>query len=197
MYTGPQCPRCAVTLTADWLHSGAITCPYCARAFEATAFNPPERAVEVTTEVTDVGPDGANACANHARNAATASCQRCGLFICALCDMNVGTGSYCPTCFDRVRAEGSLLPAAKRYRDFAGIARASALTGFLLAFFFLSIPFGALAVYFGFRARKQQKTEGRSSVGAIIAILVGILDVLGGIAYIGFLIYTVGKAGGS
>jgi hypothetical protein len=192
-YTGPQCPRCAVTLTADWIYNGAITCPYCGRAFEATVFDPPQRAVEATTEVIDVGPDGANACANHMRNAATASCQRCGLFICALCDMNVGTGSYCPTCFDRVRADGSLLPAARRYRDFAGIARASALTGLLLSLFFLGIPFGALAVYFGVKARKQQKTEGRSTFGTIIAILAGILEILGGLAYLGFLLYAIGK----
>lgn len=195
MYTGPQCPRCAGTLTADWLRSGAIMCPYCTRGFEATAFNPPERKAEVTTEVTDVGPDGANACANHARNAATASCQRCGLFICALCEMNVGTGSYCPTCFDRVRTEGSLLPAARKYRDFAGLARTCALIGLLTSLFFIGIPFGALAVYFGIKARKQKKMEGRSSFGMIVAILVGIVDVLIGVAYIGFLLYTIGKAG--
>jgi len=193
-YTGPQCPRCSVTLTANWIRSGAIDCPYCNRAFEATVFTPPQRKQVVTTEVVTVGPEGANACANHARNAATASCQRCGLFICTLCDMNVGSGSYCPTCFERVRTEGTLHPAARRYRDYATMARSFAIAGVFFSFMFLGLPFGAMTMYYGNRARKQRRDEGRSTVGATVAIIVGVLEILGGLASLAFLFYAIGKA---
>lgn len=193
-YTGPQCPRCGVALTSDWIHSGAITCPYCSRGFEATAFNPPQRKQLVTTEVMTVGPEGANACANHTRNAATASCQRCGLFICGLCDMNVGTGSYCPSCFDRVRTEGTLQAAARRYRDFATMARSFAIAGIIFSFMFIGLPFGAMAAYYGVKARKQRRSEGRSTVGVTFTIIAGVLEVLAGIASIVFLLYAIGKA---
>ena len=192
-YNGPRCPRCDVPLTADWIRTGPITCPYCVRTFEATAFEPPQRKQLVTMEVTAVGPEGANACANHLRNAATASCQRCGLFICALCDMNVGTGSFCPSCFDRVRAEGAL-PAARRYRDFATIARTSALVGLVFSFMFLGLPFGAVAVYYGIKARAQRKSEGRSTAGVTASVILGVFEILGGVAVIAFMIYAIGKA---
>lgn len=192
-YTGPQCPRCSVALTADWIRSGAITCPYCSHAFEATAFNPPPRKQVVMAEVMTVGPDGANACANHTRNAATASCQRCGLFICALCDMDVGTGSYCPTCFERVRAEGTLQSAARRYRDFATMARSAAIAGLFFSFMFLGLPFGAAAVYYSVKARKQRRNEGRSIVGVTFTMIFGVLEMLGGLASIAFILYAIGK----
>jgi phosphotransferase system glucose/maltose/N-acetylglucosamine-specific IIC component len=193
-YTGPQCPRCSVALTSDWIRSGAIHCPYCNRAFEATAFSPPQRKQVVTTEVVTVGPEGANACANHARNAATASCQRCGLFICALCDMNVGTGSYCPSCFERVRTEGTLQAAARRYRDYATMARSFAIAGIFFSMMFLGLPLGAMAMYYGVKARKQRRSEGRSIVGPTFAIIAGVLEILAGIASILFLLYAIGKA---
>lgn len=193
-YSGPQCPRCGGTLTSDWIRSGAIDCPYCSRAFEATAFNPPQRKQVATTEVTSVGPEGANACANHARNAATASCQRCGLFICGLCDMNVGTGSFCPSCFERVRTEGTLQAAARRYRDFATMARSFAIAGIFFSFMFLGLPFGAAAMYYGLKARNQRRVEGRSITGPIITIVIGILEMLAGIASILFILYMIGKS---
>lgn len=192
-YGGPQCPRCHVPLTSDWIRTGIITCPYCTKGFEATAFDPPQRRQQPTMEVTAVGPDGANACANHARNAATSSCQRCGLFICALCDMNIGTGSFCPACFERVRADGSL-PAARRYRDSATVARSAAIAGIFFSFMFLGLPFGAVAVFYGIKARAQRKSEGRSTAGVTLIALLGLLEVLGGIAMIAFIIYGISQA---
>ena len=193
-YTGPQCPRCGVALTSDWIRTGAITCPFCSRTFEATAFSPTPRKQIVTTEVVTVGPEGANACANHARNAATASCQRCGLFICGLCDMNVGSGSYCPTCFDRVRTEGTLHTAARRYRDFATMSRSFAIAGIFFSFMFIGLPFGAVAMYYGVKARKQRRDEGRSTAGVTATFILGALEVLAGVAGILFILYAIGKA---
>ena len=129
-YEGPECPRCAILFGDDLRSSGTIICPNCGLTFEASAFNPPQRKLQVV-EVAQSGPEGANACANHERNTAVTSCQRCGLYICSLCDMNVGTGSYCPSCFDRVRTEGSLSPATTRFKDYASMARTSAIVGFL------------------------------------------------------------------
>jgi hypothetical protein len=183
-----------VVLTSDWIRSGAITCPFCSRTFEATAFNPPPRKQTATTEVATVGPEGANACANHARNAATASCQRCGLFICGLCDMNVGSGSYCPSCFERVRAEGTLPTAARRYRDFATMARSSVIAGIFFSFMFIGLPFGAVAVFYSIKGRKQRRNEGRSTAGVTVTLILGILEIVGGLASIVFILYTIGKA---
>jgi hypothetical protein len=173
-YSGPQCPRCDIALAPESLRSGAITCPHCRRTYEATAFQPPERK-QAAVEALTIGPDGeANACANHARNVATTSCQRCGLFICSLCDMNVGSGSFCPSCFDHVRNEGKLAPAARRYRDYASMARSTAIFGVL--FFYIGL--GPLAIHYAIKGRKQRIADGRSTVGVTISMIVGILETL-------------------
>src|SRR3954470_16522302 len=116
-YEGPACPRCNARLTKDWIVSGTVTCPDCNKDFNAVAFTPPPEKT-VITEVAAAGPELANACANHARNAAVTNCQRCGLFICALCEMDVGSGPFCPACFDRLRTEGTLRGAEQRTRDY-------------------------------------------------------------------------------
>ena len=192
-YAGPQCPRCGIVLTADFLHSGIITCPICVRPFEATVFTPPERLRVAVAETHIVaGPAEANACANHARNAAVTSCGRCGLFICSLCEMNVGTGSYCPSCFDRVRTEGTLKPIATRYRDWASIARLTAIIGIL---FYIFWPFvGGLAFYFSIKGMRQRKEQGRSRIGMAIVMLIAIGEIVGGLVMYGFMVWAFTRA---
>jgi uncharacterized paraquat-inducible protein A len=190
-YEGPSCPRCHARLTADWIQSGTITCPDCSKPFEATAFRPVPRRIEIVSVAAALTPDGANACANHARNAAVTSCGRCGLFICALCNMDVGTGPYCPSCFDRLRADDALQPAVMRYRDYASMARVSMIAG--LFFIFIGILFGSVSIHYARRGFKQLREDGRSTVGLVIIVIVAVLEILVSVALIGFMI--VGIAG--
>lgn len=187
-YEGPSCPRCHARLTADWIQSGTIICPDCNKPFEATAFRPPQRRLEVVSVAAALTPEGANACANHARNAAVTNCVRCGLFICALCNMDVGTGPHCPSCFDRLRADDALSPAATRYRDYASMARIAMIAGLLFSFIFLGIPAGAVSLFYGRKAFKQLREEGRSKIGLIIVIIFAVLEIIAGIAWIALLI---------
>lgn len=192
-YEGPSCPRCHARLTADWIQSGTITCPDCNKPFEATAFRPPQRRLEVVSVAAALTPEGANACANHERNAAVTNCVRCGLFICALCNMDVGTGPHCPSCFDRLRANDALSPAATHYRDYASMARVSVIAGLFFSFMFLGIPFAAASLYYSRKAFKQLREEQRSKFGLIVVILFAILEIIGGIAWLAFLIVGIAK----
>ena len=187
-YEGPSCPRCHARLTADWIHSGIVICPDCNKPFEATAFRPPQRRLEVVSVAAALTPDGANACANHARNAAVTNCVRCGLFICALCNMDVGTGPHCPSCFDRLRSDDALAPAATRYRDYASMARIAMIAGLFFSLMFLGIPSGAVSLFYARKAFKQLREEGRSKIGLIIVIIFAVLEIIAGIAWIAALI---------
>jgi hypothetical protein len=189
-YEGPECPRCAALLGDDSRKTGSVICPSCGSKFEATAFNPPQRRMHIV-EVAQSGPEGANACANHERNTAVTSCQRCGLYICSLCDMNVGSGSYCPSCFDRVRTDGSLSAATTRFKDYGSMARVAATAGFLFMFMFLGLPFGALAIYYASKGLEQAKADGRSTLGIKIAMGFGIFEAIAGAAAIVFVILGV------
>lgn len=191
IYSGPQCPHCATPLAAESLRTGISVCTNCKREFEGTVFEARERqhdSVRVASET----PDGvATACANHPGNAAVTSCQRCGLFICALCDLNVGDGSYCPSCFDRVRAEGSLRGAAKRRVDYAMLARVCALLG--LAPCFYGVP-AVLGVWWAVKGIGQRRREGVSAAGMIFALIVLLLELFALLALIGFFIYAIANA---
>jgi len=189
-YEGPECPRCKARLTTDWIRSGVITCPDCNRPFEATAFHPPQPRLRVA-EVT-MTPEGANACANHARNAAVTSCQRCGLFICALCDMSVGSGSYCPACFDRLRAEGTLKGSSTRYRDYAAMARNSMLIG--IFFFAFAWMFGIASLVYARKGLKQLQAEERSTVGLHVVTVFAVLEIVGSLGLT--IVMIISLAGG-
>jgi hypothetical protein len=143
------------------------------------------------TRIIDEAPEGANLCANHARNAAVTSCQRCGLFICSLCEMNVGSGSYCPACFSKLHTEGALGDAARRYRDYTLLARSAAILGFLLSFVLLGIPFGALTMYYAVKGRKQRLAMGKSGRMPAVLLTLGALEIVAGLGTIGFFIYTI------
>jgi uncharacterized paraquat-inducible protein A len=191
-YEGPSCPRCGAHLTTDWIRTGIVRCPDCSRDFESTAFDPPSRRLRVEP-VAASGPVEANACANHARNAAVTSCGRCGLFICALCNMDVGTGPYCPSCFDRLRSENALQPAATRYKDYVSIARVSMIAGIFFSFMFFGIPFALVSLFYARKGFKQLRDEGRSMAGLIVTIVLASLELLAGLTLLILVIYAFAK----
>ncbi len=191
-YEGPSCPRCGARLTADWIQTGIVRCPDCNRDFEATAFRPLSRHLRVEM-VESAGPIEANACANHARNAAVTSCGRCGLLICALCNMDVGTGPYCPSCFDRLRSEDALAPAMTRRRDYASMARMAVVAGLLFSFAFLGVPFGSVSLFYARKGFKQLRAEGRTIAWLGFTVIVASLEILGGLALIVVTIYAFAK----
>lgn len=190
IYPGPQCPICKTPLQPESVRTGTIRCGSCLREFEGTAFQPREvqhASVEVVTET----PDGvAAACANHARNAAVSSCNRCGLFICTLCEMNVGGATYCPSCFDFTRNAGTLQGGGKRFRDFATMAVTAAVVGLFCAF-----PVAPFAVYWAIKGIRQRREEGTSAAGPIAALVLGILESVGVVVFISLMI--VGMVTGS
>jgi uncharacterized paraquat-inducible protein A len=187
-YNGPQCPHCEMPLDAEHARTGIIHCPHCMRTFEATAFTPPQR-THRAVELAGTGPDESAVCANHARNAAVTSCDRCGLFICALCELNIGTAAYCPACFERMRTEGTLTGSPVKYRNYAMQAVVALVAGVFCSF--LALPLGALALYYSRKGMKQRIDEGRSTAGMIVAMIFAILEILGGLALVGVVIWAM------
>ena len=193
-FAGPQCPSCNAPLEAETLRAGAIHCPFCDTHFEGTPFQPRERRHEAVPVVTETPEGIAAACANHARNAAVTSCSRCGLFICALCDMNVGEGSFCPSCFNRARDQNAPGGGATRVRDYASMASMAVLLSLLLCGF---LPGGAFAVYWGVKAVKQRRAEGAGIAGPVFSIILGVLQTAGLLLWLVLVIIGIATGGTS
>ncbi|SRR6266498_1349682 len=162
-YAGRQCPRCRAALPDD-LHDGANVCMQCLGDFEARVFHPPQRSTRVF-QLAQSGPEGATSCANHARNAAVAACDRCGLLICSLCQLDVESGKLCPTCFERVSQEEANT-TKMRFRDFGSLALVWSFVGLVFSALFMGIPFGIVSLYYCVKGLRNR--ESRSSVAVVV-----------------------------
>ena len=173
-YAGPQCPRCRAPLPEE-MHDGANVCLECLGDFEARVFRPPQRSARVL-QLAQSGPEGAVSCANHARNAAVAACDRCGLLICSLCQLDVESGKLCPSCFERLSQDGAADTTRTRWRDYGSLAGVWAFAGLIFSALFLGIPLGLLSLYYCLKAFRNR--ESRSSlVFVIFALFVALGDI--------------------
>ena len=94
------CPNCTGKVEPLETETGWQRCPYCQerlqfRLWPAIRHNP----IAVAAI-----PDQAT-CFFHPEKAFQACCQRCGRFVCALCDLQLGAEHVCPTCFERGRSD--------------------------------------------------------------------------------------------
>lgn len=174
-YAGPQCPRCRASLAEAKLYDGANICPTCLGDFDARIFDPPRRSARVL-QLAHSGPEGGVSCANHARNAAVAACDRCGLLICSLCQLDVESAKLCPSCFERLSQDGGSDVTRTRFRDYGSLGAIWAFAGLFLSFAFMGIPLGIIAIYYCTRAFRHR--ESRSSIGFVIfVLLLALLDM--------------------
>jgi hypothetical protein len=171
-YVGIACPRCRRTLRHETLRSGEQSCPACNGLFEAVRFDPVEARV-VVPDLAGTGPEGAAPCARHARNQAEAACARCGQFMCALCRIDADQKTYCPGCFDRLSAEGSLSSAVTRVRNYAGWA-ALCLLGTFMCVGPITSPLGIFFCIKGLLDKKARK-ESDGVVGLYVMMVLCIL----------------------
>jgi hypothetical protein len=179
-YTGPQCPRCRAPLPDERLHDGDNVCLECLGDFEARVFHPPQRGARVL-QIAQSGPEGGISCANHARNAAVAACDRCGLLICSLCQLDVDSMKLCPSCFDRLGQDADADTTRTRFRDYGSLAGLWAFIGLGLSWMVLGIPLGIISMYYGVKAFRH--SESRSSVaGVVVAMILAAVDVVIGIS---------------
>jgi hypothetical protein len=105
------CPHCSADIPAD---SRWGSCPYCQKWLQIRVWP----IVRQNTNAVSALADHAT-CFFHPDKAFQACCQRCGRFVCALCDLQLGAEHVCPACFERGRAESGAeaSQAEWRYRD--------------------------------------------------------------------------------
>jgi hypothetical protein len=106
------CPNCAADVVP--VENGWQTCPYCEKRLEIRIWPIVRHNSNAATAISDQAT-----CFFHPDKAFQACCQRCGRFVCALCDLQLGAEHVCPACFERGRAaSGAEAGKAEwRYRD--------------------------------------------------------------------------------
>lgn len=109
-----MCPDCGGTVMPLSTQSGWQKCPHCQLRLQIRAWP----AVRQASRSAEALPEQAT-CFFHPDKAYQACCQRCGRFVCGLCDLQLGAEHVCPTCFERGRSDAGLDggKAEWRHRD--------------------------------------------------------------------------------
>lgn len=106
------CPNCGGNVTAMEPPSRWQSCPYCEKRLQVRVWP----VVRQGTNAASAMPEQAT-CFFHPEKAFQACCQRCGRFVCALCDLQLGAEHVCPTCFERGRADTGLNSGKAEWRS--------------------------------------------------------------------------------
>jgi hypothetical protein len=176
----PGCPRCWMPMQPSALSAlGDVHCGNCDLDFEATVFSPPVRPAPRQVDLTQ----GQVQCARHARNAAVASCERCGAFMCGLCKVDTEGKSLCAACFERLRASGELESTTTRFRSLRTLGLHLGILGVPLMV--MGPLIGPASIIVTIRGMRQSKRDGTSgeTVGAVAALILGTISTVGGLFF--------------
>lgn len=191
-----SCPKCHLALDPVFAQSGAeVSCPACRSGITVRLFpaftNPPEG---VSTASGERAVEGEAACFFHPEKRAAIACERCGRFLCTLCDVPFGGKHLCPLCLDTAK-----LPDLITRRVVWG--HAAGLLGLLpllllplcFPFWFLAFVTGPAAIII---ALWKWNAPGSLVLGkrrgmAIAGIIGGVLQLAGIAGFIWFLIWAV------
>ena len=108
-----SCPGCGGGVipveTETWQY-----CPSCASRLQICLWPVVRQSNKSAVALSDQAT-----CFFHPDKAFQACCQRCGRFVCALCDLQLGAEHVCPACFERGRADSGTeaSKAEWRHRD--------------------------------------------------------------------------------
>ena len=108
------CPNCGGEVVPIETATGWQSCPSCANRLQAYLWP----AIRQNSKAAVALADQAT-CFFHPDKVFQACCQRCGRFVCALCDLQLGAEHVCPACFERGRSHSGAgaSKAEWRYRD--------------------------------------------------------------------------------
>ena len=108
------CPSCNGDVAPVQSKSGWQPCPYCQKRLQIRVWGAVQQNPNAAAALSDQAT-----CFFHADKAFQACCQRCGRFVCGLCDLQLGAEHVCPTCFERGRANSGAEAgkAEWRHRD--------------------------------------------------------------------------------
>jgi hypothetical protein len=103
-----NCTRCQNPLPeSDWNAPELRPCMMCDDPFQAVTFPALWRATAALKAETST-VEGEATCYYHSRKKAITPCDRCGRFLCALCEIEFGGERWCPQCLQTGQGKGAI-----------------------------------------------------------------------------------------
>ena len=177
-----QCTKCEASLPVELLNApGLSACPQCGALVRVDAFpalvNPPASTQEGEKLVTDTEAG----CFFHPRKKAVVSCDGCGRFLCALCDVEIGGRHLCPLCLETGKKKKKMKNLETHRELYDNISLSLAvIPGITLIFWFLTIITAPMSIYIAIRHwNSPTSILPRTKVRFIIAIIFSLLQIGG------------------
>ena len=176
------CPACGFALPLDALAGGSPTaCPQCRAGLSGALFPAFWQPAPSAFSLAEHAGDGEAVCFFHPENRAALSCERCGRFICAVCDMPLGTRHLCPTCLTSGLGGEKLPELVVRRFLWADTALLVGLLPLLAGLFvwpafIVAGPAAIFCALFGWK-RPGSLAHGRRRWAAVLGIALGVAQL--------------------
>jgi uncharacterized RDD family membrane protein YckC len=172
-----RCESCKTPLPeAEWNSPGPVPCPGCNQPVQAVVFRSIARALPSGVPEVKSGESEAG-CYYHDGNRATTTCEECGRFLCAVCDLDAGPRRLCPSCFNGCLTTPEFVQRRTMYDS---IALTLALVPNLLIFTIYFTVFTAPAVV-GFTIwswKKPGAVTYRTKWRFMVALVIASINIL-------------------
>lgn len=190
------CPHCRTGLAPeDFAADHDTACPQCRNVLRAAVFPAFHRdAAGAMPGLADRADEGEAVCFFHAENRAERTCDRCGRFICHVCDMPVGALRLCPSCLSgalEAERESELVAWRFQWSDSALIFGVLPLFLGIFMWPFIVLT-GIAAVVLGIYGRQRPGSvpRGPRRWAAMLGICGGVLQILFWCGIVGFIFYA-------
>ena len=169
-------------------------CPFCAASFEVTAFPALGRGLAAGRAAEALLAGSEASCFTHPHKRAVVACDRCGRFLCGLCEVQIGEQHYCPACLSAGRGDHALpqLDAERLCWDRLALALAI-WPAFLFWVPIITAPMVIVLVFRHWRTPASLVRSGRARFA--IALALAVLE-LGGLTMMLIFIVAAAVAGG-
>ena len=172
------CVDCKTDLPPDFENAGAfLACPRCLTHLRVFAFPALRRSTSAAVAAPTMGL-GEASCFYHAAKQAVVACDSCGRFLCALCDVEIGSAHRCPSCLEAGAEKRSVETIDNRRTLYDGLALTLALAPLLIWPFTLITAPAALYVVFRYW-RAPLSILPRTRVRFVIAGLLALAQIGG------------------
>jgi hypothetical protein len=162
-------------------------CPRCLAVFEIEVFPAFFRRASQAADAERALIEGESTCFYHADKKALLPCHGCGRFLCALCDCELRGEHFCPSCLETGVTKGKIKSLENRRTRHDSIALMLSLAPML--FFYITLVTAPATLYVVIRHWKTPLSiVRRTRVRFVIAAVVALLQIVGWVAIIFFLI---------
>lgn len=172
-------PNCRLPLPGNfWNTAEAATCPGCDQRVHVEVFSAHFHAAPAGRTAETILETGVSSCYHHEGKKAVTTCDGCGRFLCALCDVDLNGQHLCPTCLNLSRTQGRHINLETHRVVYDRAALSLALWPILV--WPVTLLTGPAAVACGiYSFYRPGSVTGRRPWRAVCAIVIGLAQLAG------------------